>query len=200
MFNINDLPERVSSKIHIDTSGCWVWTGGTRRGYGQIHWEGRSRVGAHRLVYHLLVDAQLPVRPGRSTTQDLDHLCRLQACVNPDHLEIVSTRENVLRGRSGDAGQHSSALVGVYRDHGRWRAQITLDTRTLHLGAYDTEDDAARVYDAAALLIYGDATNHRLGRLVEPPTVLAIDLATIRIERARRRRAVVVGGSDEVAL
>ena len=28
----------------------------------------------------------------------LDHLCRNTICVNPDHLEIVTPRENVLRG------------------------------------------------------------------------------------------------------
>lgn len=28
----------------------------------------------------------------------LDHLCRIRHCVNPNHLEVVTPRENILRG------------------------------------------------------------------------------------------------------
>ena len=30
----------------------------------------------------------------------IDHLCRVLSCVNPSHLEVVSMKENVLRGNS----------------------------------------------------------------------------------------------------
>jgi hypothetical protein len=29
-----------------------------------------------------------------------DHLCRVRRCCNPDHMELVTSRENVLRGVS----------------------------------------------------------------------------------------------------
>ena len=48
---------------------------------------------AHRVVYEILVG---PIPVGL----ELDHLCRNRACVNPDHLEPVTTRTNLLRGYS----------------------------------------------------------------------------------------------------
>jgi len=48
---------------------------------------------AHVASYELLVG---PVPGGRQ----LDHLCRNKMCINPDHLEPVTPRENVLRGET----------------------------------------------------------------------------------------------------
>lgn len=33
----------------------------------------------------------------------LDHLCRNRGCINPDHLEPVTCRENLLRGQTFQA-------------------------------------------------------------------------------------------------
>jgi hypothetical protein len=84
--------ERVFT--YVDTSGdCWEWTGATNKGYGVI---GRGARGAglaqaHRAVWELLVG---PIPPG----MELDHLCRVHNCCNPDHLEPVSPEENKRRG------------------------------------------------------------------------------------------------------
>lgn len=42
------------------------------------------------------------------------------------------------------------------RNTGRWVAQISVDGVTNGLGTYDTPEEAARVYDAAALLRFGE--------------------------------------------
>lgn len=70
--------------------GCWVWNRGISNGYGGIHINGKYRV-AHRVVYELLKG---PI-PKNLT---LDHLCRNRACINPNHLEPVTMKENILRG------------------------------------------------------------------------------------------------------
>jgi hypothetical protein len=74
---------------------CWHWQGCPNGavGYGQISIHGR-RVMAHRLSY---VMHKGPIPDGL----EIDHLCRNPMCVNPAHLEAVTHRENVRRGKMG---------------------------------------------------------------------------------------------------
>ena len=73
------------------TSNCWNWTASVdTNGYGQFISAGRN-CRAHRVAFELLKES-IP------TEKQLDHLCRNKRCVNPDHLEIVTGRVNVLRG------------------------------------------------------------------------------------------------------
>jgi len=75
-------------------SGCWLWAGSVNGdGYGKIFAFGGPRY-AHRVSYEI---HKGPIPQG----MQIDHLCRNPACVNPDHLEAVSNRENTLRGRAG---------------------------------------------------------------------------------------------------
>lgn len=72
---------------------CWTWTGmKISKGYGYFWVDGVMQA-AHRYSYELLAG---PIPKGL----ELDHLCRNPACVNPDHLEPVTHRENSLRGES----------------------------------------------------------------------------------------------------
>lgn len=89
---ITGLPERIADKIVPEpNSGCWLWTGcGTPSGYGSAYWSGRLNR-AHRLIYEIL---RGPIPEGLQ----IDHLCRVRCCVNPDHLEPVTHLENVRRG------------------------------------------------------------------------------------------------------
>lgn len=85
------LEDRLWPKI--DAAGdCWQWTG-TRHGggYGTVGLYQAGQGLAHRVVWELLVG---PIPDGLQ----LDHLCRNRLCVNPDHLEPVPQRLNLLRG------------------------------------------------------------------------------------------------------
>lgn len=74
-------------------TGCWLWTGtmrGNGTGYGCISVK-HELVAAHRASYEAFKG---PIPEGLH----IDHLCRVRCCVNPDHLEAVTPRVNVLRG------------------------------------------------------------------------------------------------------
>jgi hypothetical protein len=74
-------------------NGCWIWTGSENgAGYGELRIEYKKHY-AHRLVYEIM-KGSIP------KGFHLDHLCRTPCCVNPDHLEAVTPRENVIRGIS----------------------------------------------------------------------------------------------------
>jgi len=79
-------------------NGCWEWNASlTRFGYGAFYWRGQMRP-AHRFAYEDIKGAI----PDKLT---IDHLCRNRSCVNPDHLEAVTQRVNVLRGQGITAAE-----------------------------------------------------------------------------------------------
>lgn len=75
------------------TGFCWEWNG--QMDNGRARYAGR---GAHTIAYEALVG---PVPDGLT----LDHLCRMPACVNPDHLEPVTASENTKRAWSARGGR-----------------------------------------------------------------------------------------------
>lgn len=86
------LADRLLDKIEEDANGCWLWTAYTAsNGYARISVARSKSREAHRVSYELFVG---PVPEGLQ----LDHLCRVRHCINPDHLEPVTSRTNLLRG------------------------------------------------------------------------------------------------------
>jgi hypothetical protein len=80
-----------------EATGCWNWNACVNaQGYGRVS-SGRPRltIYAHRASYEAFVGS---VPKGL----ELDHLCRNRRCVNPEHLEPVTHRENVRRGEAAE--------------------------------------------------------------------------------------------------
>ena len=82
------------ARVSKNEDGCWLWLGYVdKKGYGVIGVGNRKLSKAHRYSYERFVG---PIPDGLQ----LDHLCRVRNCVNPNHLEPVTNRENVIRGNA----------------------------------------------------------------------------------------------------
>ena len=84
----------ILSRLKINpATGCAEWTGIlNNKGYGYVSMNNK-RVLVHRFMYEQ-VKGLIP------RIFELDHLCRNRRCANPDHLEAVTHRENMIRGET----------------------------------------------------------------------------------------------------
>lgn len=90
------IEDRFYAKIKRSDK-CWEWTASIlANGYGQFH--APSTTLAHRFSYEL---HKGPIPDGLV----IDHLCRNRRCVNPEHLEAVPQRVNLLRGETLNASE-----------------------------------------------------------------------------------------------
>lgn len=91
------LLDRIKNKIIIEEkTDCWLWVGAKQTdGYGCFGYEKKVHL-AHRKIYQIIKGE---IEKGL----ELDHLCKNRNCVNPDHLEPVTHKENILRGISPSA-------------------------------------------------------------------------------------------------
>lgn len=86
--------------VKLADNGCWLWQGyKENHGYGIFYPgpnDGRHTVKAHRWSYAIFIGL-IP------DNMEIDHLCSNPSCVNPNHLEVVSHKTNVKRGKAGAA-------------------------------------------------------------------------------------------------
>jgi HNH endonuclease len=93
-------------------SGCWIWLGAADRdGYG-VAWDSALKrdARAHRLVYEILVGS---IPKGKK----LLHRCDTPCCVNPDHMFVGTTADNVAdcraKGRHAHGTRHGMNKLSV---------------------------------------------------------------------------------------
>lgn len=76
------------------TDTCWLWTGYIKpNGYATFYPGGGRHVDkiyVHRWAYE---SSKGPIPDGL----EIDHLCNVRNCVNPEHLEVVTHRVNLDR-------------------------------------------------------------------------------------------------------
>jgi HNH endonuclease len=155
MNDLEKLPGRIVKKIAFEpNTGCWLWARPLHpSGYGLVMYRGRQW-SAHRLVYTLT----------RGDIPDglcVCHTCDVRACVNPGHLWLGTSAENVAdaiaKGRAPCGERHGSAKLT--EQHAR-------DARTTYVRGVVTYAELARRYGVAPNVIYR-AINQRTWKHVE---------------------------------
>ena len=84
------LQERFMQKVSISTDGCWEWQASKNLGYGKFKYKGEMRL-AHRVSYEIFIK-EIP------SGLVVDHICYNRGCVNPDHLQLLTVKQNSSRG------------------------------------------------------------------------------------------------------
>ena len=119
---LRDLDDPALERFftHVEIADCWLRQGCVNhRGYGLFSAPDKLRV-VHRWIWEALVG---PIPEGLQ----VDHLCMVRNCVNPDHLEPVTTQVNAHRS-------HSVSGINV-RKTACWRGHDFTERNTrLHNG------------------------------------------------------------------
>lgn len=132
--------DRFWSKV--DKSGeCWVWLAyRDKDGYGKF-WD-RKKYMAHRYVYEKTY-GEIP------EGKQIDHICHNRACVNPEHLRLVThkqNQENKVGGEFRGTNYHAKS--------GKWLARLESNGINYSFGAYDAREEAAKAAKLGRLEIF----------------------------------------------
>ena len=113
------------------------------RGYGFVIYRGKH-IKAHRIVW-LLCKGEWPM-------VQLDHRDGVKLNNRIENLRLATTSQN----KANSAPYEGRAYKGITKQGRRWRAAIYWQGNNRHLGVFDTPEEAAAAYDAAAKEVHGE--------------------------------------------
>lgn len=95
MCRRTSLKQKIMADVHVcGVTGCWTWLKGTSGdgrggGYGRIYFDG-GMYAVHRAMW-IIEFGPIPHK------KQIDHTCNNRLCCNPEHLELVTHKQNQRR-------------------------------------------------------------------------------------------------------
>lgn len=96
------MRDLIARRCQPDENGCLIWGGYCLKGYPQTNIRGVSRL-VHRVLY-FVERGQIPEE------MQIDHSCNNTKCLNIDHLQLATAKENTLRS-TNPCARHSQKEV-----------------------------------------------------------------------------------------
>lgn len=149
--------KRFWSKVDVrGEDECWLWTGATAWGYGVLNIRGLV-LRAHRISVFLIQGDAI-------NGLVIDHICHVNACVNPSHLRAVTVQQNA-ENRAGATMASKSGIRGVIRrtDCNRWRAEATLQGKNYYGGSFDSAEAADIAAQALRARLFTNSSDTMVG-------------------------------------
>jgi hypothetical protein len=126
------IADRIKAGVEVNEAGCWIWQKQiVRGGYGRFtigsYKDGTRRSATVHRESYIAFKGAIP------DGLVIDHLCRVRACCNPNHLEAVTQTENYRRGLKGILfvqPTHCKKGHLLAGENSRQRSKRTVECRT----------------------------------------------------------------------
>ena len=132
------------NNLRKHSSGCAVFQRTWKEGYRDYR---NETIYLHKLIAEkFLAKTKTKEKKlvGALNGNKLD--CRLENLAYRSR--AVASRMRVTKSRDG--------YTGVYRENKRFRAVISMNKKTIHLGMYDTAEEAAMAYNKKSMELFGE--------------------------------------------
>jgi len=103
-----------------------------------------------------------------------DHKNRDTLDNRQDNLREASKAKNSANVMARQGTTSNFKGVSWKRDVSKWQASIKVNQKSIYLGSYGTEEEAARTYDAAARIYFGEYGRYNFPQAGEQPAIVRL--------------------------
>lgn len=167
-FEKNGIDRHWNSKYSGQPAGT------NSKRYMSVGLDGKSYL-VHRIIWAIMTGEYPP------DNLEIDHVDRDRRNNSWDNLRLATHGQNMMN----KAAQRNnvSGVKGVHLSNGRWCADIWSNHRQIHLGSFNTAEEAFATHRRASETLHGDfgCTNFR----IDPSTLPAGTPVRVRSSRTR---------------